>query len=146
MYCSITPSIKTSIYNPISLYGYSLGSYGRYRVYSVNHIMLLATCCHWRIVSNMLSATRCTQHVSPCMVGFQYHPRTWSESILISWSMEAMGLLLSRPRVKGTMQKLHMLSHPRMMELGEGCRDTRSNKHKHLCIHTHTDTLDNCFT
>ena len=31
--------------------------------------------------------------------------------------MESIGLLRSRPRVNGTMQKLHMFSQPRMIEL-----------------------------
>ncbi len=53
----------------------------------------------------------------PQMKGSQTNLLTWSDSILISVSMESMGLLLSLPRVKGTIQKLHMLSHPRMMDL-----------------------------
>ena len=36
--------------------------------------------------------------------------------------MESIGRLLSLPLVNGTMQKLHMFSHPRMMELVEGGR------------------------
>ena len=31
--------------------------------------------------------------------------------------MDSIGRLLSRPRVKGTIQKLHMFSQPRMIEL-----------------------------
>ena len=45
---------------------------------------------------------------------------TWSDSILISFRMDSMGRLLSRPRVNGTMQKLHMFSQPLMMELCGG--------------------------
>ena len=37
--------------------------------------------------------------------------------------MESIGRLLSLPLVNGTMQKLHMFSHPRMMELVEGGRE-----------------------
>ena len=47
---------------------------------------------------------------------------TWSESIVTSCKMESIGRLLSLPLVNGTMQKLHMFSHPRMMELVEGGR------------------------
>jgi hypothetical protein len=34
-----------------------------------------------------------------------------------SCTIERGSLLLSRPRVKGTTQKVHILSHPRMMEM-----------------------------
>ena len=42
---------------------------------------------------------------------------TWSESIRTSSRIDSIGRLLSSPLVKGTMQKLHMFSHPRIMEL-----------------------------
>ena len=42
---------------------------------------------------------------------------TSSDSCLISLTMDEMGRLLSRPLVKGTMQYVHMLSHPRIMDL-----------------------------
>ena len=41
---------------------------------------------------------------------------------MTSCKMESIGRLLSLPLVNGTMQKLHMFSHPRMMELMEGGR------------------------
>ena len=44
---------------------------------------------------------------------------TCSDKVLTSSSMESIGRLRSRPRVKGTIQKLHMFSQPRMMELKE---------------------------
>ena len=42
---------------------------------------------------------------------------TSSERLRISSRMEATALLLSRPLVKGTMQKLHMFSQPRIIDL-----------------------------
>ena len=42
---------------------------------------------------------------------------TSSESIFTSCKMELIGRLLSLPLVNGTMQKLHMFSHPLMIEL-----------------------------
>ena len=43
--------------------------------------------------------------------------------------MESIGRLLSLPLVKGTMQKLHMFSHPLMMELQrKGGREEKKGK------------------
>ena len=42
---------------------------------------------------------------------------TSSDNFLISSSIVDIGRLRSLPRVKGTMQKLHILSQPRIIEL-----------------------------
>ena len=51
-----------------------------------------------------------------------YTESTCSDKLLTSLTMESISLLLSRPRVKGTMQKLHILSHPLIIELRVGMR------------------------
>ena len=56
-------------------------------------------------------------YVSNTGVKIMCFRHTSSDNCLISWRMDSIGRLLSRPRVKGTMQKLHMFSQPRMIEL-----------------------------
>jgi len=62
-----------------------------------------------------------------------------SDRLLTSCRIEAIGLDLSRPLVKGTIQYVHILSQPRMIDLKSKIKSCNANLHYMMAIALYKD-------